>query len=138
MTDTQAETIKRLVSLTDIKGSLAYWVCRQHAYNLVDHVNEANFKLECAVGVSTEWDKLGNLNTKYFDSFEQIEKFIKSVLQDGPEFRAWNTPAKDSGAKFLFVSAYCAVDAQHDFIDISALTGNIARQVWNDCAEYTC
>jgi len=128
---------KRLVSKTDIIGNMAKFAVTQHPYNnpprleLVTEVLKSHAQDTFKDGVEIH-------HMRWFDDSWAILTWLKEALKPVEDvMQLWNTPKSGHTAPYVFTSRYDSPKAEHDFIDIDALLGNVAREVWNDAEEYT-
>lgn len=122
-----------IVSIRDIMGAMASNAFQQHPYNAPPNIAlvVAAIKAHAKETFSTI---VGDFMLHKFDSWQDMEKWLREALTEQEDIlQQWNTPAKDNGSEYLFVSRYDYPDAERDFIDIDALIRNVV----NDCMVST-
>lgn len=123
----------KIITINEICGALAMWVCRQHPFHSVEGVDSACSKLrEAAEAYGFHPDILP---MRQFTDCWEVEEFLWKVLNDSPETIAWNSRKNGNDSPIGFVSSYDRVAPENDFIDISALFRNVAQQAWKDVED---
>lgn len=124
-----AEKETRLITHKQVIGQFAIWAIRQHPYgrpeglfDLCDVLTEKSAAWPDGVASLHMWEVAGS---------REIELWLRDALNDHPVLSAWNTPRSGHAQQFVTVSRYGGPQPEHDFIDIDALLGNVARSVWH-------
>jgi len=111
-------------------GTIAKYAVAQSPYHRPDNLEVVLDKMNELI--SKDFDS-APLKVMEFDSFSDLETYISVRLGDIPEFTAWNASKNPSDSEFYFVSAYDKEgDPDNDFIDLDALTRNVASEIEND------
>ncbi len=101
---------KSLVTINEIAGALAMWVCRQHPEHSVDGVDAVNHVLRRVTQQLPDWSGPAGLRMKVFDGPDEVERFLWAVIGGLRQVIDWNTRQQP----------------HNDFIDIHALFRNVA------------
>lgn len=120
-----------LVTAKQITGWVAQWAVRQSPYAVPENLESVIRQLYAAIAFDT--DQFGLL---HFEDTRELEAYFIPKLRAIPEYMAWNQSKRASKAPFKFVSRFDAPGhPDDDFIDISALEGNVARSIWREELE---
>jgi hypothetical protein len=115
---------RKVILKSAVVGHFAMWAVRQSPYLLPENLDKG----------LKEFDKnlISNVNAcnEYLieTTYTELEDNIKKALTKSDIISSWNIAKKGSGS--VFVSAYSTPKPDYDFIDLDALTGNIAQSVW--------
>lgn len=119
-----------LVTIKEVQGAIAKWVCRQSPYASVDGVDNVNRALAARI---EDWELVGNLRMQRF-SFSGLNQWLKNQFRELPQTQQWNTRS-NGGQGMGMVDRYHTTPADRDFIDIDALRRNVLNEIWSEALE---
>lgn len=127
---------KRLISKTDVIGQMARFAVTQHPYNAPPRLDNVTAVI-AHHAKQTFKDGVETHPMQWFESSRDILAWVREALKPVEDImQLWNTPASGHTGH-VFTSRYDGPAPEDDFIDIDALLGNVAREVWNDANEYS-
>jgi hypothetical protein len=122
----KADDGKRWIFLSEIQGHIAMWAVRQSPYHNPEHLGNVLENFRWSVRDQFDCNDMRKMDRK--DLRKMLER-----LYEIPFFRAWNERKNGNQAPYQFVSRYDGHrNPDNDFIDLSALTGNVVRSVFLD------
>ena len=135
---------ERCITIGAIMGQMARWVVEQSPHRSARGVDQVNMRLFQKATVDFECytpDSDPRFRVRYFSSFWEIEAWIKQALDGEPWLERWNTAFRgrhsNTGSdEMVRIDNDSIPHPDYDFIDIDALTRNVARHTWLDAAEY--
>jgi hypothetical protein len=116
-----------LVTRSRVLGELASWAVQQSPYVVPDKLPEA------ITAFAEKWPHKAFCQT--FGTMRELEATIDATIALVPEIVAWND-RKNGRDGMGFASRYDSPAADDDFIDLGALSRNIAMSTWKDCVEF--
>lgn len=119
-----------LIPLETILGHIGNWAIRQSPYTCPDNLKLVLVQFEQIAAPLFE-EGFETFPMKTF-SFHSLREFLETHLLSIDQVQAWNIPKIDTGAEIVFVSRYGGPPPDHDFIDLYALTRNIAGSVMDE------
>ena len=127
-----------LISQNDVLGELAGWAVRQSPYTVPENLSGA------ILAFSTHWPAaacnfgtdatIPDFPSHRFADMRALERAIDHVIEQVPEILAWNQ-RKNGRDGPAFVSHYSQPHPDNDFIDLGALSRNIAMSLWHAAAD---
>ena len=111
-----------------VASHLAMWAIRQSPYDWPDNLEAALASFRAAF----PGDERG---MSKWPSEDALEAAIWSAIEASPEIVGWNTPKSGHDLPFVFSSRYDKPAADDDFIDLHALSRNVARTLWAEETE---
>lgn len=114
---------RSLITVKQVMGAIAQWVCRQSPYNSVNGVDQINL----AVRQHAEnWSEgFTDLRMEWFDSPFDLRNWLLEIFLKDLTCLMLNTPRKPrdkSNQTFIMRDN----NPDHDFIDLHALAMNVA------------
>ena len=119
-----------LITDKDLRGHLARWVCQQHPYRSVDGVDQVGAEID-AMAKTDGWEGNDELRLHEFDSWRDVEEWLRKAIWDHPQMKRWNTPKNGGDFQVQFVSRFSHPPEQ-DFIDLDALVRNVSRDAFKE------
>jgi hypothetical protein len=116
-----------LISKNTLLGEFANWAVQQSPYACPEGLETAIKNLSDALPMH-DYDTVTNINV--------LRDIIKSTIITIPEVVAWNNRKNGRDGMGLSASRYGQPSPDDDFIDLDALTRNIAFAIWKDAAEF--
>jgi hypothetical protein len=131
-----------IVTMNQLQGALAMWVCRQSPYRSVGGVDAVTSALAVyalnepsSSGGDATWFGPHECRMREFACEGDLRRWLVAAISMHPQMTVWNTPRNNSNRSFVFASAHHAPSPDNDFIDISALLRNVARTAWLECED---
>lgn len=128
----------RIITLSQIHGNIAKWICRQSPYRSVAGVDEINRTISSA---AVDWGP-SIFKMKEFANHNEIYQWLWSALQYDLTFKMLGTSKKtkpqlgyeDMMAHLKANNGRYAWDDDPDysFIDLYALLANVATSCWEE------
>lgn len=115
-----------IVSKKFVAGEFAAWSVRQSPYPVPENL---------AVAVQAFQEKWPYDDYQEFETMSALEAVIDGLFLKMPEVLSWNE-RKNGRQGMGFSSRYDQPHRDDDFIDLGALSRNIAMSVWKDCVEF--
>lgn len=119
-----------ILSESQLRGQLAMWVARQSPYRSVSGVDDVGALITAATR-SDEWFGPDDCRMRRFDSWRDLEQWLRAAIGDHPQLAVWNTRRNGRDGN-QFVSRYDIPSPDDDFIDIDALFRNVALHSWRE------
>lgn len=128
--------MRRLLGQSNFIGNMAKWSVCQHPYHKPPRLDEVTQAIINHVE-ATFIDGIPSHKMRWFENFSQTHEWLKSALEPVAEIMLlWNSRANGNDSPIGFTSRYDAPSPDNDFIDIDALTRNVAHSAWVDSADY--
>lgn len=115
-----------------IEGHIAMWAVRQSPYHCPEGLREVLLEFRARItrdGLNFDSNEMAQL------SFRNVKALLNFHLLPIPKFQAWNKRKNGNPAPYGFCSRYGKPEPDNDFIDLDALTGNVARSVIEECRK---
>jgi hypothetical protein len=125
----------RLISANDVFGHMAMWAVKQHPFHEPPDLFEVCKSIREAA-VKDFPDGAPSLPMRWFEDARDLSHWLQTALAGHPTLLLWNTPRSGHNQQYVFSSRYGGPAPEHDFIDIDALLGNVARGVWKEAEEF--
>lgn len=119
-----------LVSKKQLLGFVAKWAVMQSPYHRPENLEVVIDKFHESIKAHFE----NEYCIKFIDS-RSLEKFIEEHLLKIPEFVGWNERKNGNKSPYSFISRYDQPNPDDDFIDLGALTRNVANDITRDQVE---
>jgi hypothetical protein len=123
-----------IVSLSELAGTLASFAIQQSPYDCPDNLEHV-VKQFCESARPLFQNVGGKCFFRTFPSEMALEEFISEILYKIHEFEAWNEPKSGHDRPFVFVSRVSEPRPDDDFIDLGALTRNVACAAFREARE---
>jgi hypothetical protein len=124
----------RLISLSDVLGELAGHAVRQSPYVVPDTLREALEKF------NSQWIKRFPPEIPAFPcrgfTERELHETIQELVEANPFIVMWNERKNGNTSPLGFTSRYDRPEPDNDFIDLYALSRNVANCVWHRAADY--
>jgi hypothetical protein len=120
------DTKERYIFKDQIVGYFAMWTIRQSPYDMPDKFITSIQEFTEAIDQNIEFDTLGMCKTTCRD----LKRSICNTIKLCPTVLTWSEPKNPSTSEYLFVSRHDAPAADDDFIDVFALSRNVAYGCW--------
>ncbi len=120
-----------LISTNSLAGELASWAVQQSPYDVPDGLEQAIKDFRAAWPHESD---MAYFPCKYWDTYEDLRAALEAVFENTPSIEAWNH-RKNGREGMGFSSRFDQPAPDDDFIDLWALSNNIARSVWKDGLE---
>lgn len=123
-----------LITRCDVLGALACWAVRQSPYTVPEQLAEAieKFHVDWPVGTTVDSFKF---SCNLFPTLQALEAQIDATIALNPIIQGWNN-RKNRREGMGFSSRYDQPNPDDDFIDLGALSRNIAIDVWRDAVRF--
>lgn len=134
----------QLITEKFIYGHIARFVCTQSPYGSVQGVDNINRTIREAIdsGEYGAWpDGFSDLRMRYFETFWDLENWLKSVLQHDLTCKMLNTPRKPrphvDWMPFMNAGIFPPIDnnPDYDFIDLDAMFRNVAIACFKEARD---
>jgi len=128
--------MRRLLGQSNFIGNMAKWAVCQHPYHKPPRLDEVTQAI-INHAESTFADGVPTHKMRWFDDSSRVHDWLKAALEPVADILAlWNSRANGNDAPYNFTSRYDGPSPENDFIDIDALTRNVAHSAWVDSEEY--
>jgi hypothetical protein len=107
----------------------ARWAIEQSPYACPDNLEVVVKKLQ---GENTSFMD-GLLR---FSTMSELEKYLDVQYASIPELLDWNERKNGNKSSYGFASRYEKPNPDDDFIDLGALSRNVAMSIWKDAVEF--
>lgn len=136
--------MKIRISNKEIIGAVAGNIYRMHPYHMPEGIDKIMSHLNKVIDETPDCSGIVDNTFKLFefDNFKEFKTWLKAILEQVPEYHELNVSRKlkEQGIKadnpensgFVFTSRYDAsglATRYTDFIDLSALIGNICMEI---------
>lgn len=118
-----------VIGMKNIASHTARWAIEQSPYTWPE-------------GLETVVRKLQGENTSLlygylrFSTMKELEKHLDVQYASIPEILAWNERKNGNDSPYGFASRYEKTNPDDDFIDLGALSRNVAMSLWKDAVEF--
>jgi hypothetical protein len=130
------------ISVSEVVGALAYWAVKQSPYDFPENLSLGLFEfvIKFRQVMGDKIDQFDFFKTNYND----LSKILNEIIAPADDSKAlpvilsWNTPKKEGACGEMgcaFVSRFNSIKPDYDFIDLDALSRNIANIIFQHC-EY--
>lgn len=110
-----------------VAGDLASWAVQQSPYAAPDNLALVVKRLQ-EIWPHEEFHK--------FESMAALREELDAAFLQIPELLAWNERKNGNKAEFGITSRYSQPSPDDDFIDLGALSRNVASSAWADAVEF--
>lgn len=125
--DSQASPKAIYVMKSQLLGVFAKYAVQQSPYHRPDNLERVLDRLNEALSFWFDDAPLGVMKIK---DWQTLESELGKVLADIPEYVAWNERKNGRQSPMQFTSRYDkGTDPDDDFIDLDALTRNVATEI---------
>lgn len=118
------DTLSRIVLKNVVVGHFAMWAVRQSPYLLPEELDKGIEEFDKQLHSNIKAGNVTLIETTYSD----LKGNIENAISNSKIISSWNVSKKGSGP--VFVSSYSEPKPDYDFIDLDALSRNIAQSVW--------
>ena len=112
-----------LIVQETIIASLAHWAIKQSPYLIPDNLNVVLTKFNDIMNKDSYFEQFCKIRLGWF-TFRELEEYCHLILEDVPEYLAWNNRKNGNNYPYGFASRYSSPSPDNDFIDLSALIKN--------------